>query len=147
MAEFNALLQESLVGTEILTGSLVSACIREAVARGIRYRKKDETLALSPPGRVMMLMGLVSPWANITYGGCRYLREARVETLRKYSVLHEYFGELDQPSIFDRSLDPEDEEYVLMSLNREECTPDSGTPTRPWPSLAGAGCLGVLSQC
>ena len=71
-----------------------------------------------------MLMGLVSPWATISYGGCRYLREARAETLGKYSVLLEYFGELNQPSIFDRNLDPEDEEYVLMSLTREECTPN-----------------------
>ena len=56
VAEFNALLQEFLVGTEIQTGGLASAQTREAVARG----KKDGTLALSPPGRVMMLMGLVS---------------------------------------------------------------------------------------
>ena len=41
VAEFNALLQESLVGTEIQTEGLVSARTRESVARGIRYRKKD----------------------------------------------------------------------------------------------------------
>ena len=90
----------------------------------------------------MMLMGLVSPSANITYGGCRYLREARSETLRKYSVLHEYFGELNQSSIFNRSLSPEDEEYVLMSLSREECTPNSGAAYEPvairsWGRLPG----------
>ena len=73
MAEFNALIQEALVGTEIQTTGLASARTREAVARGIRYRRKDGTLALSPPGRVMMLTELVSPWANITYGDCRYL--------------------------------------------------------------------------
>ena len=95
MAEFNALIQEALVGTEIQTEGLASALTREAVARGICYRGKDGTLALSPPGRVMMLTKLVSPWVNITYGGCRYLREARLETLQKYSVLHEYFKELD----------------------------------------------------
>ena len=37
VAEFNALLQESLVGTEIQTGGLASARTREAVARGIGY--------------------------------------------------------------------------------------------------------------
>ena len=60
VAKFNALLQESLVGNEIQTGSLEL-------------------------------------------------------------VLHKYFKELDQPSIFDRSLEPEDEEYILMSLHKEEC--------------------------
>ena len=68
VAEFNAPLQESLVGTEIQTGGLASAQRREAVARGIRYRRKDGTLALSPPGRVMMLMGLVSPWGILPTG-------------------------------------------------------------------------------
>ena len=62
------------------------------------------------------LVELVSPWANITYGGCRYLREARLEALHNYSVLHEYFKELNHHSIFDRVLDPQDEEYVLMGL-------------------------------
>ena len=143
MAEFNALIQEALVGTEIQRGGLASAQTREAVARGIRYRRKGGTLALSPPGRVMMLTELVSPWANITYGGCRYLREARLETLRKYSVLHEYFKELDQPSIFDRVLDPEDEEYVLMALPREECTPDPSAAHEPvairgWGNMPGS---------
>ena len=84
MAEFNALLQESFVGTEIQTEGLKTARTREAIARGIRYRRKNATLAVKPPGRVMILMYLLSPWVNITYGGCRYLREARVETLRKY---------------------------------------------------------------
>ena len=46
-----------------------------------------------------------------------------METLRKYSVLHGYFKELNQqPSIFDCVLDKEDEEYVLMGLTREDCT-------------------------
>ena len=51
-------------------------------------------------------------------------------------------GERNQPSIFDRNLDPEDEEYVLMSLTREECTPDSRAAYEPvaicgWGRLPG----------
>ena len=76
VAEFNAIIQEALVGTEIQTGSLSSARTREAVGSCIRYRRRNGTLALSPPSRVMKLIELVSPWANVTYGGCRYLREA-----------------------------------------------------------------------
>ena len=71
----------------------------------------------------MKLIELTSPWANVTFGGCRYLREARLETLRKYSVLHEYFKDVNQPSIFNRALNQEDEDYVLMGLSREDCTP------------------------
>ena len=100
-------------------------------------------MALSPPSRVMTLIELVSPWANVTYGGCRYLREARLETLSKYSVLHEYFKELNQPSIFDRVLDLEDEEYVLIGLTREECTSVSSAAyeavaIRSWATVPGS---------
>ena len=94
----------------------------------------------------MMLMGLVSPWANITYWGCRYLPEARAETLRMYSVLHKYFRELNQLSIFDRNLDPEDEEYVLMSLTREERTPDPRAAYEPMAIRGWGRCLDVLFQ-
>ena len=76
-----------------------------------------------PPSRVMKLIELVSLWANVNYGGCRYLRETRLETLRKYSVLHEYFKDVNQPSIFYRVLNQEEEDYVLMGLSREDCTP------------------------
>ena len=80
-------------------------------------------MAPSPPSRVMQLIKLVSHWANVTCEGCRYLREARLETLRKYSVLHEYFKDVNQPSIFDRVLNQKDEDYVLMGLSRKDCTP------------------------
>ena len=51
--------------------------------------------------------------------------------MRKYTVLHKYFRELHQPSIFDRSLSPEVKESVLMSLTREECTPDPEATFKP----------------
>ena len=68
MAEFNALLQELLVGTEIQTSDLESARTREKVVRCIRYKRKDRTLVVKPPGRVKMLMDLLSSWVNITQG-------------------------------------------------------------------------------
>ena len=111
---------------------------------GERYMLQEEGRDPSPltSRQVMMLMDLMSPWVNITYRGCRYMQEARAETLRKYSVLHEYFRELDQLSFFDWSLGPEDEEYVLMSLTREECTPDYKATYEPvairgWGRLPG----------
>ena len=57
--------------------------------------------------------------------------------------MHEYFKELDQPFIFDQVLDHEDEEYVLMGLTREECTPDSSAAYKPvairgWANVPGS---------
>ena len=68
VAEFNALLQEALVGTELLTDEVKKAKTREALAGEIRYRKSNGALANAPPGRVMILTDLMSRWANITYG-------------------------------------------------------------------------------
>ena len=89
VAEFKAIILEALVGTEIQRRSLPPARTREAVASYIRYRRRDRTVSPLPPNRVMKLIELTSPRANVTLGVSRYLREARFETLRKYSVLHE----------------------------------------------------------
>ena len=50
-----------------------------------------------------------------------------METLCKYSVLHEYFKDIGQPFIFDHVLDEDDEEYVLMGLSRKDFSPVSST--------------------
>ena len=143
MAEFNALLQEVLVGTELLMDEVKTAETREAVVGAIRCRKSNGTLANAPPSRVMILTDLMSKWANVTYSGCRYLREAPAETLRKYSVLHEYLREQGQESIFERSLGEEEESYVLLHLTMDQCTPDRRAPYQPlairgWGELQGS---------
>ena len=70
VAEFNAFLQEALVGTELLMDEVKTAETREAVVGAIRYRKNNGALANVPPSRVMILTELMSKWANVTYGGC-----------------------------------------------------------------------------
>ena len=81
-------------------------------------------------------MDLLSPWANITH-------KARAQTLRKYKVLHQYFQEWSQPFLFDRTITPEDEEYVLLGLTMKECIQDLELPnelvaTRRWAGLPGS---------
>ena len=91
----------------------------------------------------MILTDLMSQWANIIYGGCRYRRKARAEMLRKYSVLHEYFRERGQESIFKSSLGEEGESYVLLYLTTDQCTRDRKAPYKPlaicgWGELQGS---------
>ena len=38
-----------------------------------------------------LLEELLSPWASISYGGCRYLRVARAETVRKIRAVGDYY--------------------------------------------------------
>ena len=139
VVEFNALLMELLVGTEIQAKDLASARMRVEIASCICYRRRDRTLAEKPPGRVQLLMDLLSPWPTSPMGGCRYLKETRAETRRKYKVLHQYFKERSQPSLFDRAVEPEDEEYVLLGLTVKECTPDLELPYEPVGILGWAG--------
>ena len=49
------------------------------------------------------------------------------ETLRKYEILHNYFKERNQQSIFDRTLG-QDDKYVLLGFTREECKPALDLP-------------------
>ena len=61
-----------------------------------------------PLSRVEVLTRLYSPWSTISYGGFRYLRQARLEIMRKYEVLHEYVASQDSKSMFCRALVDED---------------------------------------
>ena len=56
---------------------------REELLRCLRYRRSSGTLSEGPPARVELLEEMLSPWASVTYGVCRYLRVARAETVRK----------------------------------------------------------------
>ena len=63
--------------------------------------------------------------------------------MRKYSVLHKYFRERGQESIFERSLGEEDESYVLLYLTMDQCTLDRTAPYQPlaihgWGELQGS---------
>ena len=57
-------------------------------------------------------------------------------------MLHKYFQEQSQPSLFDRTIRPEDEEYVLLGLTVKECILDLELPyeqvaIRRWARLPG----------
>ena len=84
IAVFNTLLVEALVGMEIQTDPLLSARSREDEAKCIHYRTATGAVSIGPSSTVEVLIRLFSPWLSISYGGCRYLRHARAETLRKY---------------------------------------------------------------
>ena len=144
VAEFNTLLVEALAGTEIQMNQLLSAQSRKDIAQCICYRTQTRAISSGPPSRVEVLTRFYSPWSNISYGGCRYLRQAGVETLRKYEVLHEYVASRDNESMFSRALVDEDRRNVLQGLLSSEChpTPDlpvGGVPLRSWGQIPSHG--------
>ena len=72
-----------------------------------------------------LLEEMLSPWASITYGGCRYLRVARAETVRKLRAVNAYYKvhkeeELGS-SILDVEISLEQVDYILFYLSMEQC--------------------------
>ena len=63
---------------------------------------------------------MLSPWATISYGGCRFLRVARAETVRKIRAVNKYYAEHCDDNLADTVLNVEissdQEEYVLFRL-------------------------------
>ena len=72
-----------------------------------------------------LLEELLSPWASVTYGGCRYLRVARAETVRKIRAVSDYYKvhkeEKAAGSILDVEISSEQVDYVLFYLSMEQC--------------------------
>ena len=89
----STLVLESLIGTEIHPDRLKHAQSREDLVDSLRYRTSSGDLSKHPPTRVRILRALLSPWPNLTHGGCRYLRVARVDTLRKVKEIRSLFLE------------------------------------------------------
>ena len=88
---FSTFILESLVGTEPHPAAISHARTREELLRCLRYWRSSGTLSEAPPARVELLEEMLSPWASVTYGGCRYLRVARAETVRKIRGVNDYY--------------------------------------------------------
>ena len=70
-----------------------------------------------------LLEEMLSPWASVTYGGCR--RVARAETVRKIRAVNNYYKvhkeEKLAGSVLDVEISPEQVDYVLFYLSMEQC--------------------------
>ena len=112
-----------MIGTEAHANALSRAQTREDLLNSLRYRRLSGTLSKKPPSRVELLEEILSPWASISYGGCRFLRVARAETVRKLRAVN-YYAEHCNDNLADTILNVEilkkQEEYVLFHLTMEE---------------------------
>ena len=122
---FSVFVLESLMGTEFHPTTFNKAQTREELLNSPRYRRSSGTLSERPPSRVELLEKLLSPWASISYGGCRYLRVARAETIRKIRAINTYYtGHGDDDlgtTVLNAEISTEQEDYVLFYLTVEDC--------------------------
>ena len=113
------------MGTEAHSTTLSRAQTREDLLNSVRYRRSSGTLSERPPSRVELREKMLSPWASISYGGCRFLRVARAETIRKLRAINSYYAEHRDDNLANTVLNVEvsreQEDYVLFYLTMEDC--------------------------
>ena len=72
-----------------------------------------------------LLEKLLSPWASISYGGCQYLKVARVETIRKLRAVNTYYKDHRNDelgtTVLDVEISPGQVNYILFYLTMEDC--------------------------
>ena len=138
---FNVLIIEALVGTELHQNVLDTASTRETLLKSLRYRLGNGELSDTPPARVELLVELLSPWPNVTYGGCRFLRTARADTIRKFKAMRAYFDnnpdDIIAYTILNVDVTDLQKEYVLFGLTAMDCRVQGGKPIRAAPLRGG----------
>ena len=91
-----------------------------------------------------LLTDILSPWSSISYGGCRYLRVARAETIRKIRAVHNYYVRHSSnnlaESILNVNVSQNQQDYVLFNLSMEQCM------YQPWSSCAAIPLRGWADQ-
>ena len=121
---FSVFILESLIGTEAHSNALSRAQTREDLLSSLRYRRSSGTLSEKPPTPVVLLIEMLSPWATVSYGGCRFLRVARPETVRKIQAVNEYYAAHCDDNLADTMLNIEisnQQDYLLFHPSMEEC--------------------------
>ena len=79
----------TLEGVEFHQGVEESAVTREEMILSLRYRDERDKLAEFPPPMVRLWTSILGEWPSPTYGGCRYLLQARDWFIRQMEVLAE----------------------------------------------------------
>ena len=116
---------ESLIGTKSHPDALSRAQTSEDLLNALRYRRSCGTLSDRPPTRVELLTEMLSPWATISYGCCRFLLVARAETVRKIRAVNDYYPLHCDDNLAETILNIEvsknQQDYVLFNLSMEQC--------------------------
>ena len=79
----------TLEGVEFHQGVEGSAVTREEMILSLRYRDERDKLAEFPPPMVRLWTSILGEWPSPTYGGCRYLLQARGWFICQMEVLAE----------------------------------------------------------
>ena len=77
MLWFSAWIFLSLRNVEVSPDILPTAVDRSELLQALRIRMEDGSLSEAPPARVKLIGSLMGSWPTVTFGGCRFLHQAR----------------------------------------------------------------------
>ena len=77
MQWFAAWIFLSLCNVEVKPDVLPNARDRSELLQALRVRMEDGSLSDSPPSRIELIGSLMGSWPTVTFGGCRFLHQAR----------------------------------------------------------------------
>ena len=115
---FCNILVDSIRGLEVDIVALTTAVTRADLLETLRERNLDGTRTTSIPERARIWLNIAGSWPCLTYGGCRFLFQARnefvsqVEQLRAAGV--SWSEEVAIPTI-----GPDEKMYATLSTNTE----------------------------
>ena len=87
MRWFSKWITESLRGLEVDHNALSQAVCRRSVVGALRFRHQDGSRADHPPSRLLDFATLLGSWPSVTFGGPRYLHQARKHFVFQCRVL------------------------------------------------------------
>ena len=81
----------------------------------LRFRTETGSLSNRSPDRVEMMVQLVGDWPTISFGGCRYLHQARYWFTRQYQLLS-HLSEAEGMGLFNEQLSAGAVRYLTFGV-------------------------------
>ena len=113
MLWFSAWIFLSLRNVEVSPDILPTAADRSELLQALRIRMEDGSLSEAPPARVKLIGSLMGSWPTVTFGGCRFLHQARWWWWQQLRILKE-----NNPGDWDSLMMP----YPVTDEMREAAT-------------------------
>ena len=104
-----------VAGTEIDYRALEGARTRTESMGSLRFRTETGSLSDRSPDRVEIMVQLVGDWPTISFGGCRYLHQARYWFTRQYQLLS-YLSEAEGMGLYNEKLSAGAVRYLTFGI-------------------------------
>ena len=86
MKWFASWVADTLQNVELNPRASVAAKSRTELLYSLRFRRRNNTMADSPPARVVVFSQLLGQWPSVTFGGPRYLHQVRKHFLIQEAI-------------------------------------------------------------